>query len=437
MADNRKYWLWKLNPKNKEKLELYNKKRKELYLAGKRQAENQPSVAKKSMEEHVQSKTPMASGSNQATDDMDTDMVNDSTSKSSSGMAGNRGSAGMRGTVQMPDGVRIAPSTCLQEYTKDYSIRIQAKGIDYCTYSNTTTNGDTETYAIRYPYNNIPVQMLGLYLTKDEIVKIINECTYAKVVKCEVDVYTHQAQLPFETGSTTSTLVNNNVGIYISQIDPAFQECTWWNVETPFEDTVESTFWGTPFTNLATTNGNFSEDNVGSLSAQYVLRNYQNRAIYYSTKQGGTIKDNTVTGGFSSYYEEPAAIINRYKINRRNASFNEGHYIKWEYEPKSGIFHNQSFNGYNISAGNNGEIHTGISATKGMDGLFQQNSTDVQGRILKPSFNADYAPLNNPSIGEYNLTGSISSTLNIPIKNYRIETHPNNDKKNSNVMFWN
>lgn len=245
------------------------------------------------------------------------------------GGGGGKGSSGIRGTVQMPPGKRIKRNINYQTYTQMYKFRINASLMEYQLESNALPN--SSSWAIRFPYHDLPVEHLGFFLQNEEILKILRECTSAKVISCKVQVYAKQAQLPFVTGTTVTALANNNIGYYLNKIHPDFGRVRQGTLNpTPF---VVGTCWGSHISQLPTS-VSFTTANLGQLGATHVTRNLDQRFIY----RGLTNVANTGVDNIFNYLEQIPP-IEKYIEKRWNASFNEGLFCEWEYQPEDGLFH--------------------------------------------------------------------------------------------------
>lgn len=246
----------------------------------------------------------------------------------SPGVGGPKPAAGVRGTVQFPPGHRIKKNVNIQTYTQQYKFRIRSSLMEYAT---TGVAPQTQTWRVRFPYHDLPVSVLGFYLQKEEILKIIDECTHAKILNCKVKVYAKQAQLPFVTGQTITGIANNNIGYYLNKIDPIFGKYRQGILDQ--YDFIEENCWGKHIAELPAA-PDFTPANLGELGATHVTRNLDQRFVYVGVTNATSIgTDNTFN------YLEQIPPIEKYIEKRWNASFNEGLFCEWEYQPRDGLFH--------------------------------------------------------------------------------------------------
>ena len=275
--------------------------------------------------------------------DMDEPMQLDAAYADGSGGIGLRsGAGGMRGTAILPTGLRDPCGHYTRTYTKQYKLRLFNSSIEARSISTHITAGNQ----IRYPYHDLPVDYVGFYFSPDELAEL-SHYTQVNITDCEVSVSNKTAVLFFETAASTSTIGNNNVGVYLAQIDPAVTSCRTGMSNNDLQHDMQHIFWGTHFNalNLGTA---WSAADLNKLSAQFVVHNYDNRFEYYSeniTDQAS----NTV--GRKHGYIPHAFPIQDFIVQRRNSSMEEGQFLSWKYKPQHGlIFHkfDQMVNGSNL-----------------------------------------------------------------------------------------
>lgn len=324
------------------------------------------------------------------------------------GAGGGNRAGGIRGTVKMPGGTPINANDMISTYTKDYTFRIRSGLIEYKT---TSANGvDTETTTsveMKFPYHHIPVNMLGFFLTKEEIQKIFDECTTATILEVEVDVYNHQAQLPFITGATTSTIANNNVGIYLTKIHDSLYKTWPWRI--PDQGAlILNRCWGTHINNLPAST-TYTSVGLGVLAADTVIKDLDNRAEIIHWQKPTNIRFGTTTINLQTYFE-PAVPINRYKQKRINASFNEGLFWSYKYQPVDGKVHALCVNGCNFTPANTNSEHN----------IQCQYSCKIsESSLNQASTAATFKPFTNPSFGATSqLTPQTSHTYLWPQADY-------------------
>ena len=209
--------------------------------------------------------------------DMDEPMQLDAAYADGSGGIGLRsGAGGMRGTAILPTGLRDPCGHYTRTYTKQYKLRLFNSSIEARSISTHITAGNQ----IRYPYHDLPVDYVGFYFSPDELAEL-SHYTQVNITDCEVSVSNKTAVLFFETAASTSTIGNNNVGVYLAQIDPAVTSCRTGMSNNDLQHNIQHIFWGTHFNalNLGTA---WSAADLNKLSAQFVVHNYDNRFEYYA-----------------------------------------------------------------------------------------------------------------------------------------------------------
>lgn len=257
-----------------------------------------------------------------------------STNADGNGGAGASGSS-VRGEAFLPGGLPFVPTTNTSTYTKNYRFRISNRKIEYTTPAPQTPGANnTVTRLIRYPYYDLPVANLGFYLSEEEIHRLVTSTTSAKVLKCEVEVFNHIANLPFATASSTTTLANNNVGISLCQIDPSINKYRQ-GVLPGCANFIQSHCWGEHFGSLPAS-ATWSSNDIGKMSAEIVTRDLDLRFEYACTQNettGSAI--NNLQNRFN--YRHHAFPITAFINKQINASFNEGSFCSWTYEAKNGF----------------------------------------------------------------------------------------------------
>lgn len=241
------------------------------------------------------------------------------------GSTGGGTGGGLRGTAILPTTWKQHPLKTTRTYRKQYLLRLQNEAAER---KGPVTLGDSTSKPfgyIRYPYHDLPVHMLGFYLSEGEIRKL-DRFTSAYVKHCKVKVYNKTAVLNFETAASTANIGNNNVGVYLSQVDPKIssKRC---GLLPSNRILIEDLFWGKPFPDYANPINEWDTD-LASLGAQYVRRTLNNKFEYmtpYATVSAGEAPT-------TSYFD-----IHPHIIHRTNASMTEGLFTEWNYKPKKGL----------------------------------------------------------------------------------------------------
>lgn len=258
-----------------------------------------------------------------------------STSASANGTGG-----GMRGQALIPPGIRDKGFSGTREYTKQYTIRVFNQADEVASYSNANESGSK----IRYPYHDLPVGLLGFYLTRDEIKELFSTTTKAVVRECHVQLANKTAVLYFETNATTTTVGNNNVGVYLVTMSPDLAAKRYGLFETKEYNVIQDVFWGDHIKDIKPTGTDWTTANVGKLSAAYVNRNYTNRFEYMQPDSFGPSEFPR-----STQYWPHAFNIRAFIKQRINSSMNEGVFEEWSYSPREGIICGQFRTGPNMN----------------------------------------------------------------------------------------
>ena len=140
---------------------------------------------------------------------------------------------GLRGTAILPRGVRQEGMRVTRKFKKQYLLRLQNDvvevGHEYIPavedavltppphFNSVNSNLPGSVGIIRYPYHDLPVDMLSFYLSRAEM-ENMRFYSEARVKHAQVDVYNKTGVLNFETASSVSAIGNNNVGIYLVEL---------------------------------------------------------------------------------------------------------------------------------------------------------------------------------------------------------------------------
>lgn len=252
------------------------------------------------------------------------------------GQGGPKGAAaGLRGSVQWPDGESFKRHIVDQPYHKSYWFRINSEGLKYKTVN---TNGRNFT-SYKIPVFEWRIDKLAMYLSAEQITKIVNECTDATVLECKVEIYNRTATLPFQVNSTNASLANNNVGVYIFQLREDVNKYRV-GAHVGYDSLVSQRVWGKHISELPVS-ADFSTANMGELGAEFITKDWPHQFEWQA------IHDMTVgiyTTENNIQYNENMFPYRNYCTNYRNATFEEGLYATHYYKPKDGTIHNVSKN---------------------------------------------------------------------------------------------
>lgn len=278
-----------------------------------------------------------------------------STSGAGGGLSSSSG-GGLRGQAILSTGIRQNSMPTLRTYRKQYLLRLQNdvietghKYIEVFTATNQNTvgkvnNNNSGSFGIiRYPYHDLPVGLLGFYLTQEEIhsLQYFSECR-VKYAKC--DVYNKTGVLNFETASSLSSIGNNNVGIYLNKISADVGAKR--SGQLPNQNILlHEVFQGEQTSTVSRENKLFSSTGLAKLGARYVRRTLNNKFEYYTPMNQSmdyNLLSDTWIGNNTNTRCNVPGIVPYFNLNpfielRINASMNEGLFTTWNYSPSDGL----------------------------------------------------------------------------------------------------
>lgn len=295
---------------------------------------------------------------------------------------------GVRGQVPLYHGLPVLPRTYTATFTKQYKIRLFNELI---TYTKVNIPNSGALCRFQYNYHDLPVNSLGLYMSEAEIRRLVPK-TEVRVKSVDIQVHNKTAIYTFETNASSSSVGNNNLGIYISQVNP---NAVRFGTQSVKDDIlVRNVFWGRHATTLPVSITPSTA--LTGFGAQDITRNYSNKFSYNSLIGMSAL----VSQSPSTPIEQHAVNISRLLFNRRNASMNEGAYIDWSYQPKGGLIFSQSFITGNLDS------HSGENSLS----IFQENR-NIRHNFTNITFQQqklpDY-PEGNDIRATTNLIGSIT-----------------------------
>lgn len=261
-------------------------------------------------------------------------------SGSGTGSGSNTGGSmgGVRGQVPLYHGLPVLPRSYTATFTKQYKIRLFN---ELTTYTKVNILNSGAVCRFQYNYHDLPVNSLGFYMSEAEIRRLVPK-TEVRVKNVDVQVHNKTAIYTFETNASSTSVGNNNLGIYISQVDPnAIRFGTQSNRD---DNLIRSIFWGRHANSLPISVT--PSPTLTGFGAQDITRNYTNKFSYNSLIGTSALVSQTP----STPIEQHAVNISRMLFNRRNASMNEGAYIDWSYQPKGGLIFSQSFISGNLDS---------------------------------------------------------------------------------------
>lgn len=340
------------------------------------------------------------------------------TSSSGGGTAAGT-TGGMRGTVPLYVGIRSTPMRTTRTYTKQYHLRLQNELVETKVYN---VGNDLSFNGIRFPFHDIPVHVLGFYLSQTEIQELM-QYTKAVVKGVHVGVENKTAVLNFETASSVSTIGNNNVGVYLCEISPDIQvkRC---GLLPDQKVLIEERFWGLPYINANV--NEWSNDNA-FLGAQYVRRTLSNKFEYYTPKTSPNF-------GQLNFLETELPCFDVYPFvsKRINASMNEGLLTEYHYKPKNGLVAAQCWFGAGDCFTSNTFENIGMTNYKQKtqsDSFYTLPTENSPGGWIEPQIWEGHSPNTfGPNMLEYALARWRNYTKDtwsiIPIENSAISGSP-------------
>lgn len=259
------------------------------------------------------------------------------------GKSGGGSASGVRGMVELWGNNRQAGQKDIRVYKKQYHFRLINGTVETAAVNGHTSSS---TGAIRYPFHDIPVHLLGFYLSQAEIHQL-SQYTEVKVLDTSCNVYNKTGCLNFETASSISSIGNNNVGIYMCQLDPSINKKRTGRLPSQ-QIMIQERCWGNPYLKTAQSN-TFQTDNA-HLGAQYVRRRLDNKFEYtymnipdiwpYTSNSHTAIP---FPAGKNLPFFNPLSFV----VKRKNVSFDEGLFTTWSYKPKDGLIFGQYVNTWN------------------------------------------------------------------------------------------
>lgn len=275
------------------------------------------------------------------------------------GMSSSSG-GGLRGTAILPRGVRQEGMRVTRKFKKQYLLRLQNDvvevGHEYIPavedavltppqhFNSVNSNLPGSVGIIRYPYHDLPVDMLSFYLSRAEM-ENMRFYSEARVKHAQVDVYNKTGVLNFETASSVSAIGNNNVGIYLVELSSDIGKKRTGRLPDS-SALITEVFWGEHTWNIKSSNSDFSSQNLAQLGARYVRRTLNNKFEYMTPMNAtnaqisfnaNTFMQQSDTLDFNLPGIVPYFNVNPFIKKRVNASMNEGHFTTWSYKPRDGL----------------------------------------------------------------------------------------------------
>lgn len=244
---------------------------------------------------------------------------------------GGSSTGGVRGTVDLWSGNRQSGFISTRVYKKEYLFRVVNEAVEIKAATDNAVSNSLRS--IRYPYHDIPVNLLSFYLSKAEIAELMNY-TKSEVEAVKVHVFNKTGCLNFETSASTSSIGNNNVGIYLCQLSPDILHKRY-GILPSQGIFIDENCWGRPTKNLS--NQDWSTD-LAYLGAQYVRHKLDNRFEYQCHMDNKYRKQET------NGIQLPLFNVNPFIMKRSNVSMTEGLFTTYEYKPRKGLVAGQFTN---------------------------------------------------------------------------------------------
>lgn len=260
-------------------------------------------------------------------DAMDTDMQNDQPVTSAVSRDANNSAGGMRGTAEMPIGLRNQSASYRRTYTKQYKLRIFNELAQY----DTPDVGGVRWNDFIPPYHDLPVDLVAFYLDQSEMQRLRTK-TKVVVKQANVNISNKTAILTYETNAAGTQIGNNNLGVTLIQLDPNINKHRTGEGVPSQGQIIRNYFWGADVNGLPITTG--PSTNLSGISSKYVFRNYSNKYRYR------TLRANTGRSHDGSTFPiTPMQFFNvdRHVVMRKNVSMVEGSLIDWSYTPQNGL----------------------------------------------------------------------------------------------------
>lgn len=262
------------------------------------------------------------------TGDMQADAGGISSNAAGAPTGGGNKSSGVRGTVELPTGVKNGGHKETRVYTKEYYFRIASQPVQ----ARRTVTDAVESNWCRYNLHDIPVNMLGFYLSKEEILEL-QRYSRARVINAECVVFNRTARLPFATNTTNSSIGNNNVGVYAIEME---------NMRNKRMGTlpdqrifIEERCWGTHINALTLTDTWTIA--LSDVSASFIERNFENR-FEYRLPRGEPTPRGSNYNSFKPHFFPWSNFVKK----RTNVSMTEGLLAQWAYKPKNGLINSNT-----------------------------------------------------------------------------------------------
>ena len=330
------------------------------------------------------------------------------TSDTGTGSGSNTGGTmgGVRGQVPLYHGLPVLPRSYSATFTKQYKIRLFN---ELTTYTKVNILNSGALCRFQYNYHDLPVNSLGFYLSEAEIRRLVLK-TEVRVKNVDVQVHNKTAIYTFETNASSSSVGNNNLGIYISQVDP--NAIRFGSQSVRDDNLIRNIFWGRHATTLPISQNPSS--NLTGFGAQDITRNYNNKFSYNSLIGTSALVSQTP----NPIIEQHAVNISRILFNRRNASMNEGAYIDWSYQPKGGLIFSQSFISGNLDSHSNENSLSIYQNNRGLRHTFtnitfqQEKLPDLPlGQSIAATTNANGTISDGPFINQSLVAGNVATVL--------------------------
>lgn len=254
-------------------------------------------------------------------------------SGSAGGSASNSAGGNMRGQAVLPLGL---PGNTKVTYTREYNKQYLFRIFNDLNAYRTGIHG-TAAYTDSVPnILSLPVGSVGFYLNISEMNRLKGK-TNVKIKACEVEVHNKTAVTTFETASVATAVGNNNLGVYLIQLDPNVGEKSQIVPVESFSAFIQTYCWGIDTNNLPLS-VSLSTALTG-VSATRIRRNVVNRVGFRTIRSGAgdSWQGNAITNVPQQLFDH-----NRHIVAKRNASMQEGLFCKWGYAPTDGTIFAQT-----------------------------------------------------------------------------------------------
>jgi len=256
--------------------------------------------------------------------------------RAGSGSSSGGGSRGMH--IFSPNRPMKQLHTSKHTYTKHFYFKIYAN--DWQTYVTSTGTPEQQTDIVGF-MSWIPWQALCMYLSPNEYMRIVRDCSYAKVVDSKFQLEFKAVRTPFDTNSTDQAEANGNLQFEINRWDGLEKMLPFETVDVPFGGTPERYSTHIELITRLYGEGAFSQ-RPAAASTAWPATMRERGLTYRPSWRFGASGNQTAFG--TMYRDVNRAIcalpVGEYVTERLNTNavkMGEGYCFNRTYKPKNGI----------------------------------------------------------------------------------------------------